>query len=186
MRPQTLIFPLRYRSQRQRTFTNEDAPPTTSVNDMMNEIYEPSTPRKQQVRRAQSRIIGVLTWSQNFSVDSPARSYLFKSTPAPPATPKPALNVDAPRPLYVIVFGYPQDRYTVTVEYFRSLGETTEPIQDPELINCFRIGYINPPEALRAIRKNGEIMGGAWMIGVKWAVSSTSHIYMCETYTDVL
>jgi nuclear pore complex protein Nup53 len=71
----------------------------------------------------------------------------------------------------VIVFGYPPDRYSTTVSYFSSLGACTSPDPSTELSNCFRIGYPSVAEAMRAVRKNGEILGGSWMIGVKWAVS---------------
>ena len=92
-----------------------------------------------------------------------------------PVTPKPASNFDAhAKPLYVIVYGYPLDKYSITADYFRSLGNTTEPEQNPEIMNCFRIGFTNPVEAVRAIRKNGEVLAGAWMVGVKWAVSQQS------------
>jgi hypothetical protein len=74
--------------------------------------------------------------------------------------------------IYVVVFGYPADRYAATVEFFRSLGDTaTEADPHAEIINAFRIGFRNPTEAIRAMRKNGEVIGGSWMIGVKWAVS---------------
>jgi nuclear pore complex protein Nup53 len=80
----------------------------------------------------------------------------------------------------VIVFGYPPDRYSATAEYFRSIGETTEPDPNVEITNCFRIGYANPAEAVRAVRKNGEVLGGSWMVGVKWAVSDRSNILVYE------
>ena len=86
-------------------------------------------------------------------------------TQAPQATPH-----QAPEPLYVIVFGYPPDKYSVAVEYFKQLGETTEPDPNTEISNCFKIGFKNPVEAMWAVRKNGEIVGGSWMVGVKWAV----------------
>ncbi|KAJ6493769.1 hypothetical protein DFH09DRAFT_1252518 [Mycena vulgaris] len=63
--------------------------------------------------------------------------------------------------LYIIVFGYPSDKYSVTLEYFKSLGYA--------IGNCFKIGYRDPADAMRAVRKNGEILGGSWMVGVKWA-----------------
>ena len=81
-----------------------------------------------------------------------------------------------PKPVYVVVFGYPLDKYSLTVDYFRSIGEATEPEPNTEIVNCFRIGYSNPTEAMRAIRKNGETLSGAWMIGVKWAVRFV-HLY---------
>ena len=86
-------------------------------------------------------------------------------TQAPPATPH-----QAAEPLYVIVFGYPPDKYSVAVEYFKQLGETTNPDLNTEISNCFKIGFKNPVEAVWAVRKNGEIVGGSWMVGVKWAV----------------
>jgi hypothetical protein len=73
--------------------------------------------------------------------------------------------------LYVVVFGYPPDKLSVTEEYFKSLGDATEPELNKEIINCFRLGYKDPGDAMRAVRKNGEILAGAWMVGAKWAVS---------------
>ena len=75
-----------------------------------------------------------------------------------------------PEPLYVIVFGYPPDKYSVAVEYFKQLGETTDPDPNTEISNCFKIGFKHPGEAMWAVRKNGEIVSGSWMVGVKWAV----------------
>jgi nuclear pore complex protein Nup53 len=86
-------------------------------------------------------------------------------TQAPQATPH-----QAPELLYVIVFGYPPDKYSVAVEYFKQLGETTDPDPNTEISNCFKIGFKNPVEAVWAVRKNGEVVGGSWMVGVKWAV----------------
>jgi len=75
------------------------------------------------------------------------------------------------QPTYIIIFGYPPDKYSLTVEYFRSLGASTEPESNTEIINAFRIGFRDPGEAMRAVRRNGEVLGGTWMVGVKWAVS---------------
>ncbi|KAI0675477.1 hypothetical protein C8Q78DRAFT_1066259 [Trametes maxima] len=130
-------------SRPRQTLADEDAPPTASVNDIINEIPEASSGRfPQRVRRSLS---------------------------SHPATPKPSQSHTNSQPLYVVVFGYPPDKYSVAVEYFRSLGDTTEPDQSPELVNAFRIGFMNPAEAVRAVRKNGEIVGGSWMVGAKWA-----------------
>ena len=90
-------------------------------------------------------------------------------TQAPQATPH-----QAPELLYVVVFGYPPDKYSVTVEYFKQLGETTDPDPNTEVSNCFKIGFKNPVEAMWAVRKNGDIVGGSWMVGVKWAVRHRS------------
>lgn len=89
------------------------------------------------------------------------------------------------QPSYVIVFGYPTDKYSVTVEYFKSLGNATEADPHLEIANCFKIGYYDPGEAMRAVRKNGEVLGGSFMVGVKWAVRTTFHIvefHKCKVY----
>jgi len=131
-----------FESPRQRPTSDEDAPPTASVNDILGVSY---TGNPSYLQRSNS----------NF--DSPM-------TQAPQATPH-----QAPEPLYVIVFGYPPDKYSVAVEYFKQLGETTDPDPNTEVSNCFKIGFKNPVEAMWAVRKNGDIVGGSWMVGVKWA-----------------
>jgi nuclear pore complex protein Nup53 len=68
------------------------------------------------------------------------------------------------------VFGYPPDKYSIAVEYFRQFGDITEPEPSNEVTNAFRVGYRLPTDAMRAIRKNGEVIGGSWMIGAKWEV----------------
>jgi nuclear pore complex protein Nup53 len=76
--------------------------------------------------------------------------------------------------LYVIVFGYPPDKHAATLEYIKSFageGETTEDTPHMQITNCFKVGFKNPGDALRAVRKNGEVLEGTWLVGVKWAVS---------------
>ena len=88
------------------------------------------------------------------------------STTAPPVAQQPN------QPLYIVVFGYPVDKFSLTVEYFKAIGDATDPEESTELVNCFRIGYRDPGDALRAVRKNGEVISGTFMIGAKWAVST--------------
>ena len=76
-----------------------------------------------------------------------------------------------PQHTFVVVFGYPADKYSFTADYFKSLGEATEPEKHLEVTNCFRIGYVDIGDAMRAVRKNGDVFAGSWMIGAKWAVS---------------
>jgi len=124
-----------------------------SVNDIVNEVYEPG------VRR-----------STAINLDSPSRGSLFRPQQSQvPSTPKPSAPAPSSKPLYVIVFGYPADKVSITIDYFRSLGDATEADPNIEILNCFRIGYTNPAEAMRAVRKNGEVLGGSFMVGVKWA-----------------
>ena len=78
--------------------------------------------------------------------------------------------------LYIIVFGFPPARASVTMAHFQSLssGGTTEPESLADVENAFKIGYKQPWEAARAVRKNGEVVSGdagRWMVGVKWVVS---------------
>ena len=76
----------------------------------------------------------------------------------------------------MVVYGYPPDKYSITVEFFKSLGESTDPEPHPEITNCFRIGYLNPSDAIRALRKSGDVLSGSWMIGVKWSVRCVSPV----------
>jgi hypothetical protein len=105
--------------------------------------------------------------SPTASISQSAQTSNFDAsmTQAPPVTPH-----QAAEPLYLIVFGYPPDKYSVAVEYFKQLGDTTDPDPNTEVSNCFKIGFRNPAEAMWAVRKNGETVGGSWMVGVKWAV----------------
>ena len=109
-----------------------------------------------------------------YALGSPQKSTFdlspFASSIAKRHTQSPSVAQNS-QPIYIVVFGYPPDKYSVTVEYFKSLGDSTEPDPNVELVNCFRIGYRDPSDALRAARKNGEILGGSWMVGTKWAVS---------------
>ncbi|KAK7456437.1 hypothetical protein VKT23_010685 [Stygiomarasmius scandens] len=139
---------------RQPRADDEDAPPTMSVNDIPNQAsFNPTASRLQPKA-------------------STAGDHPFSfSTSRRPRTPTAASTStgSSSAPLYVIVFGYPADKYSVTVEYFKSLGATTDADPNTEIVNCFRIGYHDPGDAMRAVRKNGEILGGSWMIGTKWA-----------------
>lgn len=81
------------------------------------------------------------------------------------------------QPVYITVFGYPPDQYSSMVEYFKSLGDATEPEPDKNIKNCFKIGYQNTVDAMRAIGKNGDVIRGSFMIATKWAVS-IPHFFM--------
>ena len=84
---------------------------------------------------------------------------------------RPSPTAQIPQHTFVVVFGYPADKFSLTAEYFKSLGEATEPEKHLEITNCFRIGYADIGDAMRAVRKNGDVFAGSWMIGTKWAVS---------------
>ncbi|KAG2068685.1 hypothetical protein BDR04DRAFT_1023780, partial [Suillus decipiens] len=130
-------------STQRQTFTDMDAPPTSSVNDI---FRESSFGESQRAPFSLSNFSSTLNSSQ---------THTQSTTPN--------------QPTYIIVFGYPPDKYSLTVEYFRSLGASTEPEPNAEIVNAFRIGFRDPGEAMRAVRRNGEVLGGTWMVGVKWA-----------------
>ncbi|KAG6867057.1 hypothetical protein C0993_007146 [Termitomyces sp. T159_Od127] len=141
-----------FESTRQRkNVADEDAPPINSVNDIPNEVsFTSSSPF-----HASSR-------------DSADEVPLFARRPQrPPAIPQQPTQTE--QPIYIIVFGYPPEKYSTAVELFQSLGATTDPDPHLEISNCFRIGFTDAGDALRAVRKNGEVLSGSWMVGVKWA-----------------
>ncbi|PFH45556.1 hypothetical protein AMATHDRAFT_71563 [Amanita thiersii Skay4041] len=153
-------------SRKRQTFADEDAPPTSSVNDIPNETYVDTTPGFQPKTSA----LGMPSLFQSRQQHRPQSSLAIAGTSGTPQHHHHnSSSHNHHQPIHIIVFGYPPDRYSVTVEYFQSLGDATEPTLNTEIINCFRIGYHDPGDAMRAVRKNGEILGGSWMIGVKWA-----------------
>ncbi|OSX64243.1 hypothetical protein POSPLADRAFT_1168434 [Postia placenta MAD-698-R-SB12] len=134
-------------SRPRQQLADEDAPPMNSINDIVNEVY--STPSRYSPKVRLTRVLAKRNLTSVLGLAPTAHS--------------------TATPLNIVVFGYPPDKYSVTVEYFRSIGETTEAVQNQDISNCFRIGYVNPAEAMRAVRKNGDVLNGSWMIGVKWA-----------------
>lgn len=176
-----------YRQRQRQTLADEDAPPTNSVNDIVNEVYDSSSRRSTVRIPLDPREARSLKFTpQTLSSDTPSRGSLFRpSLSQIPSTPKQQASPSAPsKPLFVVVFGYPPDKFSVTVEYFRSLGDATDLETNADISNCFRIGYANPAEAMRAVRKNGEVLGGSFMIGVKWAVSISSYISVLRFTTS--
>ncbi|KAJ7181122.1 hypothetical protein C8R46DRAFT_1211395 [Mycena filopes] len=146
-----------FQSSRQRqTIPDEDAPPMNSVNDIPTEMYADTS-------------------SSHFQPRSSAMNSSFaRSRPRPPP-----VSQTSPM-LYIIVFGYPSDKYSVTVEYFKSLGDASDPDPHAEIMNCFKIGYRDPADAMRAVRKNGEVLGGSWMVGAKWADAAQAEALLSQ------
>ncbi|KAF8961504.1 hypothetical protein BDZ97DRAFT_1733667 [Flammula alnicola] len=148
-----------FQSSRQRqTLADEDAPPTSSINDIPNEINLEPSPARFQSRKP--------------TTEKPQFSSSRRGTNVP--TPS---STQRTQPHFIVVFGYPPDKYSLTVEYFKSLGDSTEPEQNLEIVNCFKIGYRDAGDAMRAVRKNGEVLGGTWMIGAKLADPSQAEAF---------
>ena len=147
-------------SRQRQTLADEDAPPMSSINDIPNEINVDPSPGHFQPRvsRIKAEKQPVLTLLKKTTTDfSSSRRQM------------PTGSSMSQQTVYVIVFGYPPDKYSVTVEYFKSLGNSTDADPHTEIANCFKIGYSDAGDAMRAVRKNGEILGGSFMVGAKWA-----------------
>ncbi|KAF8806836.1 hypothetical protein BYT27DRAFT_7233629 [Phlegmacium glaucopus] len=140
-----------FQSSRQRqTLADEDAPPMSSINDIPTEINLDSSSSRFQPRK--TTVENAFSSSRRHAHTSPISQHSQHT--------------------FVVVFGYPADKFSLTAEYFKSLGEATEPEKHLEITNCFRIGYVDIGDAMRAVRKNGEVFSGSWMIGAKWADSA--------------
>ncbi|KAJ7698129.1 hypothetical protein B0H17DRAFT_1051210 [Mycena rosella] len=137
-----------FQSSRQRQpLADEDAPPMNSVNDIPTEMHAADASASHfQPRNS--------TLNSAFARARP-RAAAAPSTPAPM--------------LYIVVFGYPPDKYSATAAHFAALGAASAPDPHVDIVNAFRIGYRDPADALRAVRKNGDVLGGSWMVGAKWA-----------------
>ncbi|MBW0520292.1 hypothetical protein O181_060007 [Austropuccinia psidii MF-1] len=73
----------------------------------------------------------------------------------------------------VHVFGFTSPQQSFVMNHFTSIGELVCPYElSPEGGNWATITYKHSTAAQRAVRKNGEILGGIIMIGCKWADSS--------------
>ncbi|KAI6112789.1 hypothetical protein F5141DRAFT_1109512 [Pisolithus sp. B1] len=78
------------------------------------------------------------------------------STSAPPQKVHVSETTPSLTPVYVVIFGYPPYKYSVTVM-------TSNPEPNTEAINCFRIRYKDATEAMRAIRRNREAFASTYM-----------------------
>ncbi|KAG6834947.1 hypothetical protein H0H93_006175, partial [Arthromyces matolae] len=149
-------------SMQRKNLADEDAPPTNSVNDIPNEIsFTPSSHFQAPTMRT-----------------SPDHAPLFARRPQRPVVP--AQSSSTQDPTFIIVFGYPPEKYSAAVEFFQSLGATTAPETNADIQNCFRIGFAEFGDALRAVRKNGEILGGSWMVGAKWANQAQADMILSQ------
>lgn len=67
----------------------------------------------------------------------------------------------------VYVFGFPAAATDLVLDFFTQFGEIVSTTPSTEGGNWVTITYAQAWSAARAARKNGEILGGALMIGVK-------------------
>ncbi|KAG8923679.1 hypothetical protein FRC03_010579 [Tulasnella sp. 419] len=70
----------------------------------------------------------------------------------------------------VTIFGFPSSQQRAVANQFTSMGDgATADFPGSEECNWVNVTYMNEWEAVRALRKNGEVLSGTIMIGVKWA-----------------
>lgn len=69
----------------------------------------------------------------------------------------------------MIIFGPPATLHPAVVSHFSALGPIASSFSDPSGGNWLTVTFHSELDARRAIGRNGEVLGGAWMIGVKWA-----------------
>lgn len=150
---------------------DEDAPPMNSVYDIPNETYADANPV-----RFQPRVGTRFELLCQQPVDCSLQNSVADIRQTGVASASTSVEIH-----YVIVFGYPPDKYSVTTEYFKSIGDTTDPDPNMQITNCFRIGFRDFGEGMRAVKRNGEILGGSYMIGAKWAVSDSIDVLIHMT-----
>lgn len=152
-------------TRQRQTLADEDAPPTMSVNDIPTEVPYQSTSRP-----FQPRVRIPVCFPSSFPMVTQNLQSSTSGAKSPSHLRSQSQSQSQPY-LYIIVFGYPSDKYSLTLDYFKSMSssETTDGDPNTEITNCFRLGYKDAGDAMRAVRKNGEVLGGSWMVGVKWA-----------------
>lgn len=76
--------------------------------------------------------------------------------------------------------GFYPDRAHGVVAQFVAIGECSPPEMAPEGGNWFRITYVNPWDAARAVRRDGDVINGDMMIAVRLVVSECLSLRMTE------
>ncbi|KIY46830.1 hypothetical protein FISHEDRAFT_75268 [Fistulina hepatica ATCC 64428] len=134
-----------FQSSRSRQLADDEAPPLRSAYDIPNQIYD------------QGHNPSLMSSPPKPAFDNSSN---IREETGPVPAPQPALRV--------IVFGFPPGQAQVAADYFKSLGQCSEPDFSLGLQNAFRIGYVHPTDAMRAVSKNGEVFFGQWIVGAKW------------------
>ncbi|GAA6027458.1 hypothetical protein JCM8097_007872 [Rhodosporidiobolus ruineniae] len=125
----------------------EDAPPVASLNEFEQESAGLHADTFNPLRRSPS---GDPTGSPFASTSAPLH-------PAPSSSDGYAVNV----------FGFPPSALDLVLDYFSQFGEVVSRTPSQEGGNWVTIAYREPWSAARAARKNGEVLGGVLMVGVK-------------------
>ncbi|BGP24413.1 nucleoporin Nup40 [Rhodotorula toruloides] len=127
----------------------EDAPPIASLN----EFHSGDQPGLQ----VDSSMNSLGRSPSNDPTASP-----FASTSAPLHSPPSSAEGYA-----VNVFGFPASASDLILDFFSQFGDIVSKTPSTEGGNWVTIVYAQPWSAARAVRKNGEVLGGVLMVGVK-------------------
>jgi hypothetical protein len=76
-------------------------------------------------------------------------------------------HTSSPEGYPVYVFGFPSSALDLVLEYFTQFGDIVSRTPSTEGGNWVTIAFAQPWSAARAARKNGEVLGGVLMVGVK-------------------
>lgn len=125
----------------------EDAPPVSSLGD-----YDQST----------NHLTSALP-------DSSQRTSPFASSAPLPHQPSSshATGTSTPAGFAVHIFGFPSEAADAVVSHFSAFGDVVSVTPSAAGGNWVTLAYAQPWAAARAARKNGTILGGALMVGVK-------------------
>ncbi|GAA5928645.1 uncharacterized protein JCM15063_003929 [Sporobolomyces koalae] len=132
----------------------EDAPPTASLNEFDSVDSSHHAENSAAGSRSQSDHLALSPFSASVSALPPVPS--SSSTSSSSSTTYP-----------VNVFGFPSSALELVLDYFSQFGEIVSKTPSQEGGNWVTIVYAQPWSAARAARKNGEILGGVLMVGVK-------------------
>ncbi|GAA5903710.1 hypothetical protein JCM6882_003393 [Rhodosporidiobolus microsporus] len=128
----------------------EDAPPVASLNEF--ESHDQglhAEPAFNPLRRSPS--------------GDPSSASPFSSSIALPHT----SSTPSTDGYAVHIFGFPPSALDLVLDYFSQFGEVVSKTPSPEGGNWITLAYAQPWSAARAARKNGEVLGGVLMVGVK-------------------
>lgn len=148
----------------------EDAPPVDTLDDFDNDAGVPyiSSPPPQQPAPAPA---GTMSPSKKRDLSLPNGSSQSSSGATK--------NGSSSTVYKLIVFGYPPNLESSVLKEFASIAPLSynskqDPSPSPNAngSNWFTIAYDNDWAAMRALRKNGDIVADSAMIGVKWADGS--------------
>ncbi|GAA5908214.1 hypothetical protein JCM8208_000347 [Rhodotorula glutinis] len=129
----------------------EDAPPVASLNE-----YDGGD---QSGLQTDSSMNGLSRSPANDLTASPFASSSALAHPGSSTSPSKGYAVH--------VFGFPASALELILEHFAQFGEVLSSTPSTEGGNWVTVVYVQPWSAARAARKNGEVLGGVLMVGVK-------------------